>query len=139
MVSTEARMHSAFIKCSLLLLLLSHFSRAQLCVTPWTAAYQAPPSKGFSRQEYWSGLPFPSSREFIETPKTKQTKSPSSFSYKSAMDLNRHFSRDIQVAHNHMNRCLILLIIRKIQTKIMKRHPLTPIRMTTIKKITKKQ
>ena len=28
--------------------------------TPWTAAYQAPPSLGFSRQEYWSGLPFPS-------------------------------------------------------------------------------
>ena len=29
-------------------------------VTPWTAAYQAPPSMEFSRQEYWSGLPFPS-------------------------------------------------------------------------------
>ena len=28
--------------------------------TPWTAAYQAPPSIGFSRQEYWSGLPLPS-------------------------------------------------------------------------------
>ena len=35
-------------------------SRAQLLVTPWTAAYQAPPSMGFSRQEYWSGLPLPS-------------------------------------------------------------------------------
>ena len=35
-------------------------SRVQLLVTPWTAAYQAPPSMGFSRQEYWSGLPFPS-------------------------------------------------------------------------------
>ena len=36
---------------------------AQSCptlATPWTAAYQAPPSMGFSRQEYWSGLPFPS-------------------------------------------------------------------------------
>ena len=44
----------------LLLLLLSHFSCVQLCETPWTAAYQAPPSMGFSRQEYWSGLPFPS-------------------------------------------------------------------------------
>ena len=44
----------------LLLLLLSHFSRVQLCVTPWTAAHQAPPSLGFSRQEHWSGLPFPS-------------------------------------------------------------------------------
>ena len=32
----------------------------RLFVTPWTVAYQAPPSMGFSRQEYWSGLPFPS-------------------------------------------------------------------------------
>ena len=44
----------------LLLLLLSHFSRVRLCVTPETAAHQAPPSLGFSRQEHWSGLPFPS-------------------------------------------------------------------------------
>ena len=35
-------------------------SRVQLLVTPWTAAHQAPPSMGFSRQEYWSGLPLPS-------------------------------------------------------------------------------
>ena len=35
-------------------------SRVRLFVTPWTIAYQAPPSMGFSRQEYWSGLPFPS-------------------------------------------------------------------------------
>ena len=45
----------------LLLLLLSHFSHVRLCATPWTAAYRAPPSVGFSRQEYWSGLPLPSS------------------------------------------------------------------------------
>ena len=38
----------------LLLLLLSHFSRVRLFATPWTAAYQAPLSMGFSRQEYWS-------------------------------------------------------------------------------------
>ena len=44
----------------LLLLLLSHFSRVRLCATPQTAAHQAPPSLGFSRQEQWSGLPFPS-------------------------------------------------------------------------------
>ena len=43
-----------------LLLLLSCFSRVQLCVTPSMAAHQAPPSLGFSRQEHWSGLPFPS-------------------------------------------------------------------------------
>ena len=44
----------------LLLLLLSRFSRVPLCVTPETAAHQAPLSLGFSRQEHWSGLPFPS-------------------------------------------------------------------------------
>ena len=43
-----------------LLLLLSHVSCVQLCATPQTAAHQALPSLGFSRQEYWSGLPFPS-------------------------------------------------------------------------------
>ena len=43
-----------------LLLLLSRFSRVQLCATPQTAAHQATPSLGFSRQEHWSGLPFPS-------------------------------------------------------------------------------
>ena len=35
-------------------------SRVRLFVTPWTVAHQAPLSMGFSRQEYWSGLPFPS-------------------------------------------------------------------------------
>ena len=35
-------------------------SRVRLFVTPWTVAHQDPPSMGFSRQEYWSGLPFPS-------------------------------------------------------------------------------
>ena len=47
----------------LLLLLLSRFSRVRLCATPETAAHQAPPSLGFSRQEHWSGLPFPSPRD----------------------------------------------------------------------------
>ena len=47
-------------KSPLWVLLLSHFSRVWLCATPWTAAHQAPPSLGFSRQEHWSGLPFPS-------------------------------------------------------------------------------
>ena len=35
-------------------------SHIRLVATPWTAAYQAPPSMGFSRQEYWSGVPLPS-------------------------------------------------------------------------------
>ena len=37
-------------------------SRVRLFATSWTVAYQAPLSMGFSRQQYWSGLPFPSSR-----------------------------------------------------------------------------
>ena len=40
--------------------LLSRFSHVRLCETPQTAAHQAPPSLGFSRQEHWSELPFPS-------------------------------------------------------------------------------
>ena len=47
-------------------------SRVWLFTTPWTAAYQAPPSMGFSRQEYWSGLPLPSTldRDVTTTKKT---------------------------------------------------------------------
>ena len=40
-------------------------SRVQLFVTPWTVAYPAPPSMEFSRQEYWSGLPFPSPKIYM--------------------------------------------------------------------------
>ena len=39
---------------------MKSLSRVQLFVTPWTVTYQGPPSMGFSRQEYWSGFPFPS-------------------------------------------------------------------------------
>ena len=40
-------------------------SRVWLFTTPWTAAHQAPPSMGFSRQEYWSGVPLPSLQEVL--------------------------------------------------------------------------
>ena len=40
-------------------------SRVRLLATPWTAAYQAPPSMGFSRQEYWSGVPLPSPKNML--------------------------------------------------------------------------
>ena len=51
---------NSYLAFAFILMLLSHFSRVQLCATQWTAAHQAPPSLGFSRQEHWSGLPFPS-------------------------------------------------------------------------------
>ena len=44
-------------------------SRVRLFATPWTAAHQAPPSMGFSRQEYWSGVPLPSPDLLELTPK----------------------------------------------------------------------
>ena len=47
-------------KSQLLLLLPGHFSHVRLCATPQTAAHQAPPSLGFSRQEQCNGQPFPS-------------------------------------------------------------------------------
>ena len=65
---------------SVLLLLLSCFSRIQLCATPETAAHQAPPSLGFSRQEHWSGLPFPSPMH--ESEKWKGSRSVVSDSYR---------------------------------------------------------
>ena len=42
------------------MVMVKSLSRVRLFATPWTVAYEAPPSMGFSRQEYWSGLPFPS-------------------------------------------------------------------------------
>ena len=56
-----------------LLLLLSRFSRVRLCATPQTAAHQAPPSLGFSRQELWSGLPSPSPAHGSEVAQSSPT------------------------------------------------------------------
>ena len=42
---------------------MKSLSRVRLLATPWTVAYQAPPSMGFSRQAYWSGVPSPSPRK----------------------------------------------------------------------------
>ena len=46
--------------------LAQSLSRVRLCVTPWAAAHQAPLTVGFSRQEYWSGLPFPSPGDLLD-------------------------------------------------------------------------
>ena len=55
--------HPLFI---ILLCVLSHFSRVRLLATLWTVAHQAPLSLGFSRQEYWSGLPFPTPGDLLD-------------------------------------------------------------------------
>ena len=61
-IQREKRQSYEECTCLLMLLelLLSRFSCVGLCATPQMEAHQAPPSLGFSRQEYWSGLPFPS-------------------------------------------------------------------------------
>ena len=56
-----------------MLLLLNHFSRVRFCATPWMGVHQAPASLGFSRQEHWSGLPFPSPMH--ESEKSKWSRS----------------------------------------------------------------
>ena len=63
---TTIRMYLMPLHCALKHAMHHHvclFSRVQLFVTPWTVAYQAPLSMRFSRQEYWSGLPFPTPRD----------------------------------------------------------------------------
>ena len=44
---------------------MKSLSRVRLLVTPWTTAYQAPPSMGFSRQQYWNGVPLPSPPSYV--------------------------------------------------------------------------
>ena len=46
---------------------MKSLSRVRLFATPWTVAYQAPPSMGFSRQEFWSGLPFLSPGDLLDS------------------------------------------------------------------------
>ena len=58
--------------CISLACMLSHFSCVLLFVTPWTVACQAPLSMGFSRQEYWSGLPCPPPKD-LPNPGIKPT------------------------------------------------------------------
>ena len=71
---------------------LSHFSRVRLSATPWTMACQAPLSMGFSRQEHWSGLPFPSPAIKYEVSEVKllsrvQTATPWTVAYQAPLSM----------------------------------------------------
>ena len=67
-------------------------SNVWLFVTPWTVAHQAPFSEGFSRQEYWSGLPFPSSKRLMKVCKIKMvTVLSSTVTRKHLWDLRKYY------------------------------------------------
>ena len=69
MEAVSIKTSSQYLWNFLLSCVLSH---VQLFVTPWTVACQAPLSMGFSKQDYWSGLPFPSTRD-LPNPDNKPT------------------------------------------------------------------
>ena len=99
------------------LLLLNHFSRVRLLATPWTAAYQAPPSMGFSRQEYWSGchcllFSFASHVQFFATPQTPAHQA--SLSLTVSRSLPTFMSIDSVMPFNHLFLCCPLLILASI-------------------------
>ena len=71
----DVRIHDVFLGVCVSVMracVLSCFSRVQLFSTLWTVAHQAPLSMGFSRQEYWSGLPFPTPED-LPNPGIKPT------------------------------------------------------------------
>ena len=89
-------------------------SRVQLLATPWTAAYQAPPSMGFSRQEYWSGLPLPSLGNCAGYYYSSE------WNMKISALLDLHFNREMQAINKMI--CQWQTLRRKISPKKKVRH-----------------
>ena len=116
-------------------------SRVWLSVTPWTAVYQAPPPLGFSRQEYWSGLPLPSliekAREFqkISTSASLTTVKPLCGSQQTGKFLKRWEDQTILpvswetcmwVKKQQLESCMEQLIgsrLRKVYNRVVSCHP----------------
>ena len=125
------------------MLLLSHISRVQLCATPETAAHQALLSLGFSRQEHWSGLPFPSPMQKV---KSESEVAPSCPTLSDPMDCSLPGSsihgifqaRVLEWGCHRLlqKRCWRPVIIRRMQIKTTMSYHLTVVRIAIIKKST---
>ena len=89
-------------------------SRAWLLVTPWTAAYQAPPSVGFSRQEYWSGVPLPSPLALLVKQKLIRYKG-RHFQYVLSRDRKKYVYRWLWY------KVIVLNVIRQIRMQVYTR------------------
>ena len=87
-------------------------SRVRLLATPWTAAHQAPPSIGFSRQEYWSGVPLLSCVQLLATPWTAAHQA--SLSFTISWSLLKLMSIESMMLSNHFILCCPLLLLPSI-------------------------
>ena len=101
---------------------MKSLSRVQLLATLWTAAYQAPPSMGFSRQEYWSGMPLPSPIQLLSrvqlfaNPWTAVHQA--SLSITNSQSLLKLMSIKSVIPSNHLILCRPLLLLPSILSSI---------------------
>jgi len=102
-----------------LLLLLSCFSRVRLCATPETAAHQALPSLGFSRQEHWSGLPFPSPRAWLTPSYLDSSQDRGLPSAGRRKGRRRHLALPLCTAPSHIS---VAILIKKISAFLHQYH-----------------
>ena len=83
-------------------------SLVRLLVTPWTAAHQAPLSMGFSRQEYWSGLPLPSPCDPAKGLKTVKACDEGGLVTKETPTAQQEAQFQARAVHSHSGQCLLL-------------------------------
>ena len=120
------------------------FSHVRLLATPWTAAYQAPPSMGFSRQEYWSGVPLPSLINRLNIQKTKimvsgpitswQTDAETRGTVRHFVFLDSKITADDDCSHV-IKRCLLLgrKTITNLDSRLKSRDTTLPIKVHIVK------